>query len=276
MIFVFKAWDLFCKKLSEKGIKSICACDVTNKKASFTVLKHDVETDVSKAYRMAELEHKYGHCGSYYVQAYLLDDRKNIELLRKMQEMGHEISYHYDVMDFCKGDIDKAIEEFEVNKRKFEENGFVLKTLCQHGNPIVERVGYTSNRDFFRNSHVRELYPSLSDIMVNFKDKYSVDYTYYSDAGRKFKMIYDPINNDIVNSDDKNIVYENLEKLLCGIDGNTCSIISTHPHRWTDSALMYVIKTAIFKIVKFVAKLLVKIPFMKKLMSKYFYLAKKI
>ncbi len=276
MIFVFKAWDLFCKKLDAKGIKSVCACDVSAEKGSFTVLKHDVETDVSKAYRMAEIEHKYGHCGSYYVQAYLLDDRKNIELLKKMQEMGHEISYHYDVMDFCKGDIDKAIGEFEVNKRKFEENGFILKTLCQHGNPIVERVGYTSNRDFFRNSHVRELYPALSDIMVNFKDKYSVDYTYYSDAGRKFKMIYDPINNDIVNSDDKNVVYENLEKLLCAIDSNTCSIISTHPHRWTDSALMYVIKTSIFKVVKFVAKLMVKIPFMKKLMSRYFYLAKKI
>jgi len=58
--------------------------------------------------------------------------------------MGHEISYHYDVLDSSHGDMEKAIDEFENNKQRFEELGFALKTVCQHGNPVVERVGYTS------------------------------------------------------------------------------------------------------------------------------------
>ena len=276
MIFVYKKWDAFCKKLSQNGRVSIPASSVSADLASYVVLKHDVETDVSRAYKMAAIEHKYGHCGSYYVQAYLLDDAKNVEMLQKMQEMGHEVSYHYDVMDSCRGDIDAAIVEFEQNKEKFENNGFELKTLCQHGNPIVERVGYTSNRDFFRCERVRELYPALSDIMVNFKEQRNTDYVYYSDAGRKFKMIYDPLFNDVINSDDKNVIYKDLDAVLASFDAGGRYIISTHPHRWTDSALIYAVKTGIFKIIKFVAKILVKIPFMKKFMSRYYYLAKKI
>ena len=225
---------------------------------------------------MATIEHKYGHKGSYYVQAYLLSDSKNIVMLHEIQNMGHEVSYHYDVMDSCHGDMDAAIAEFENNKRKFEDNGFELKTLCQHGNPIVERVGYTSNRDFFRSERVRALYPDLSDIMVNFKELHKTDYVYYSDAGRQFKMIYDPLFNDIINSDDKNVIYTNLSAVLSSLSADGRYIISTHPHRWTRSAFTYTVKAFVFKVIKAIAKLLVKIPVMKKLMSRYYYLAKKI
>lgn len=275
MIFVYKKWEDFLKNLSEKGIHSVPAREVCTLE-EFLVLKHDVETDVERAYELAKLEQKYKHRGTYYVQAYLLDNAENIKLLRNMQEMGHEISYHYDVMDSCKGDINKAIAEFEVNKNKFEDNGFELVTLCQHGNPVVERIGYTSNRDFFRNERVKALYPKLSDIMVNFKEMYQTEYIYFSDAGRKFKMIYDPLYNDVVNSDDKNVSYNDLDEVLSEILKCDNVILSTHPHRWTNSAVLYVVKAAIFKVVKFSAKLLIKIPFIKRFMSKFYYIAKKI
>ena len=276
MIFVYSKWERFCKQLSEKGFKSIPAKEVRSETVKYVVLKHDVETDVSKAFKMAQIEQKYGHCGSYYVQAYLMNDEKNVEMLKKMQDMGHEISYHYDVMDSCKGDIDKAIAEFELNVEKFIQNGFELKTLCQHGNPIVERVGYTSNRDFFRSERVQGLYPEMADIMVDFKTKYQTEYLYFSDAGRHFQLIYDPINNDVVKSDEKNVLYKNTDELLDALSENGGNIISTHPHRWTKSAVKYVIKASLFKLIKSVAKILIKIPFMKKFMSRYYYLAKKI
>ncbi|MBO4572320.1 MAG: hypothetical protein J5762_00930 [Clostridia bacterium] len=276
MIFVYRKWNDFCKKLKERSILSIPAKEVTKDLDSYLVLKHDVETNVKKALKMAKIEHKYGHRGSYYVQAYLMNDDGNIEMLKEMQSMGHEISYHYDVMDSSKGDIEKAKLEFQKNKKIFEENGFNLSTVCQHGNPLIERVGYTSNRDFFRNESVRMLYPDLSDIMVNFKSDRETDYLYYSDAGRKFKLIYDPLFNDVVNSNDKNIPYNNLVNLGKVIDKEGRYIISTHPHRWCSSAIIYELKNIVFKIIKVIARLLYKIPFMKKFMGKYYYLAKKI
>ena len=274
MIFVYKYWDKFCKDLSERGIVSIPAKEVSENMTSFLVLKHDIENNVSKAYKLAQIESKYGHRGSYYAHAYLLEDHQNVTLLQKMKDMGHEISYHYDVMDSCRGSIEKATVEFENNKRKFESVGFALLTVCQHGNPIIEREGYTSNRDFFRNANVRSHYPNISDIMVNYKENYHVDYSYYSDAGRKFNLIYDPINNDVLPSDDKNIMYDDFDELLNKLSPK--AIISTHPHRWTGSELSYVIKERVFNTIKATAKVLVKIPICKKIMSKYYYLAKKI
>lgn len=276
MIFVYKKWAEFCSDLNKKGMLSIPACEVDSHLQNYIVLKHDVETDVPHAYRIAQIENRYGHRGSYYVQAYLLEDSHNVDLLKKMQHMGHEISYHYDVLDICKGNIDEAIIEFDKNLNTFKSNGFDIVTVCQHGNPIVEREGYHSNRDFFRNEKVRNLYPGISDIMVNFKDKVPTDYLYFSDAGRMFKLIYDPINNDIVNSDDKNIPYKDLDCLFNAIDSTKGNIISIHPHRWTESATVYVTKSFIFKVLKFVAKILIKIPVLNKIMSKYYYLAKKV
>ena len=276
MIFNYKKWDEFCKDLYEAGRISIPACEVNSSKHGYIVLKHDVETDVSRALELASIEHKYGHRGSYYVQAYLMNQARNIHILKQMQKMGHEISYHYDVMDSQKGDVDKAIVEFEDNRKLFEDNGFPIITVCQHGNPVVERVGYTSNRDFFRSDKVEKLYPDIADLMVNYKLKYHTDYIYYSDAGRRFSTIFDPINNDRVNSDDKNIKYEDLKEVFEAIQKDDNVILSTHPHRWCKSAIEYTIKNGIFRIVKSTAKALLHIPGMKKLMGKYYYLAKKI
>lgn len=253
---------------------SIPSRDVTGDLDTFLVLKHDIENSVFRAYQLAEIEHRYGHRGSFYVHAYLLDDPHNVEMLTKMQEMGHEISYHYDVMDSNHGDLDGAIAEFEANRKRFEELGFSVVTVCQHGNPVVERVGYTSNRDFFRSDKVQKLYPQIADIMVDYKNKYSADYTYFSDAGRKFKMIFDPINNDIADSDDKNIPYEDLDELLKALPPK--AIISTHPHRWTKSNVSYIVKEKAFQAIRGTAKFAMKVPGVKKIMSRYYYLAKRI
>lgn len=276
MIFTFKKWDEFCRQLNEFGKHSIPACNVEQSVNDYLVLKHDVETNVSKALKMAKIENKYGHKGSYYVQAYLINNRNNVEMLSEIQNMGHEVSYHYDVMDSNKGKIDKAILEFSRNVKLFTDNGFKIVTVCQHGNPMIERIGYHSNRDFFRNSKVQEMYPELSDIMVDFKTKAHTEYTYYSDAGRKLKMIFDPVNNDIIDSDAKNVSYDNFNQLIQNLceDGN--NIVSTHPHRWTNSTLQYILKTVMFDVIKKVARLLEKNSFLRKVMSRYYYLAKKI
>ena len=276
MIFTYNRWETFCRELYLKGVHSIPTKEIVSSQTNYVVLKHDVETDVKKAYRLATIEHKYGHRGSYYVQAYLMHNPANIRLLQEMQQMGHEISYHYDVMDSCKGDINKAIQEFADNKHLFGKNGFPIETVCQHGNPVVERIGYTSNRDFFRSEKVRELYPNIVDVMVNLKSDVPTDFTYFSDAGRVFNMIYDPLNNDIENSDDKNVSYQDLDELLTALDLNKGIIISTHPHRWCGSAFGYLAKTYMFKAIRASAKVIMKIPVAKKIMSRYYYLAKKV
>jgi len=277
-MFIYNQWESFCKKLDNAGINSITAASLIDKNCdeSFLVLKHDVETDPSKALKLAKIENRYNHKGSYYVQGYLLKNKKNIPILKEIQKLGHEVSYHHDVMDSNKGDLNGAKKEFEDYIKLFKDNEFVIKTVCQHGNPVVERNGYNSNRDFFRDLKIREYFEDISEIMVNFKDKTKTDYKYISDAGYGWKFIYDPENNDIIDSSSKDIALNDLEGVLKYIQNNESIILSTHPHRWNRSFLKAKAKNILFVSIKRIAKFLFKIPLFKKVMSRYYYLAKKI
>jgi hypothetical protein len=277
-MFIYNQWESFCKKLDNAGINSITAASLMDKKSDefFLVLKHDVETDPSKALKLAKIENRYNHKGSYYVQGYLLKNKKNISILKEIQKLGHEVSYHHDVMDSNKGDLNGAKKEFEDYIKLFKDNEFVIKTVCQHGNPIVERSGYNSNRDFFRDLGIKNYFKDITEIMVSFKEKTKTDYKYISDAGYGWKVIYDPENNDVIDSSSKDIALNDLEGVLKYIQSNENIILSTHPHRWNGSLFMAKAKSLLFGIIKRVAKMLFRIPLFKKVMSRYYYLAKKI
>ncbi len=279
MIFVVKNWKKICTNLADAGRVSVPLKERLEEKGSegFLTLKHDVETNVPKAHRLAKIETELGHRGSYYVQAYLLEKEENVKLLQEMQDMGHEITYHHDVMDSNKGNLEDALAEFEEKVKLFQDKGFSVISVCQHGNPVVERVGYTSNRDFFRSDSVQERFSYMADIMVDFPRKAQVTYDYYSDAGRKFKLIFDPINNDVVDSEDKNVAFDDGTQLTEQIikSGNS-AIISIHPHRWESNGFVAIGKEYLFKGIKKVVKLLIKIPIVKKIAGRYYYLAKKI
>ncbi|HHX24181.1 MAG TPA: hypothetical protein GX723_09295 [Thermoanaerobacterales bacterium] len=277
-MFLYGDWDNFCRKLSKRGLINLTASMLLNEKPNgqFVILKHDVETNPKKALYLALIENRYSLVGTYYVQAYLLNNSKNIAVLKRIQELGHEVSYHHDAMDSNKGDIQKAINEFQRNVEIFENNGFSVQTVCQHGNPVVERRGYTSNRDFFRDTNIAAKYKHITEIMVNFKPRLGKEYKYISDAGYGWKIIYDPENNDVVNSDDKNIALDTLDDVLGVMENGSSIILSTHPHRWNSNAIIAKTKKGVFKGIKAMAKMMLQIPFMKKLIERFYYLAKKI
>lgn len=275
-MFAYKYWEKFCKELNEQNIHSVTAESVlAENKKEFLILKHDVEDKPQKALSLAKMEAQYGHRGTYYVQGFLLNP-ENINILKEIQQLGHEVSYHHDVMDANGGDIQKALETFSQNKENFEKNGFEIKTVCQHGNPIANRVGYTSNRDFFRNEEVCAKYPDIAEIMVNFKSKTGVAHTYISDAGYGFKIIFDPETNDIDKSDHKDVKLKNLDSVADVIKKSSATIVSTHPHRWCESTKTARYKYIRFKTLKGIAKIAYKVPGVNKIMEKFYFLTKKI
>lgn len=278
-MFYYKNWDRFCKSLTKTGI-TLCTAEQSlklSKDERFVVLKHDVETFVPRAYRLAKIEHKYDICGSYYVQAYLLSDPENIRQLKEMQEWGHEISYHYDVLDAHAGDYQAAEESFKRFMKAFADNGFIFNTICQHGNPIKKRIGYTSNRDFFRNPKIRSHYPDLVDMVVDYsKHIGGRKYRYISDAGYQWNIITEPETNDL-HPEVKNVKiggFKNLLNLL--INSEYSYVVSTHPHRWMSVAWKTNLKIVIFRIIREFVMIIRHIPGMEWLLNKFYFLAKKI
>ena len=278
-MFYFKNWEKFCKAIAESGVQTCTAEESLKMPADvrYIVLKHDVETFVPNAYKLACIEHKYGIKGSYYVQAYLMSDKENIRLLKEMQSWGHEISYHYDVLDANAGDYEAAEKDFIKFSKVFADNGFTYGTICQHGNPVKKRVGYTSNRDFFRNQEIRSHYPNLVDMVVDYSQHIGGrKYRYICDASYRWNIITLPETND-KHPEVQNVKVGGFKNLLALVkDGEYSYVVSTHPHRWMSSAWKINMKIAIFRVVRETVMVARHIPGVEWLLNKFYFLAKKI
>lgn len=277
-MFYYSNWDKFCGFITDSGISTCTAEESLSMPADrrFIVLKHDVEGNVPRALKLAEIEHRHGINGSYYVQAYLIKEQANVEMLKKMRDMGHEISYHYDVLDTNSGDFDKAEQDFALWLERFHENGFSFRTICQHGNPIKKRIGYTSNRDFFRNPDIKAKYSRFVDMVVDYSRYIGQSYSYISDAGYMWKHITEPETNDL-NPDALTVPIGNFNKLTDFVNKSVGSIVlSTHPHRWEESKVKIYCKIGVFKCARATARILQKIPFAYSVLNRFYFLAKKI
>jgi hypothetical protein len=59
------------------------------------VLRHDIDRNFGNALRMAELEPELGIQSTYYFRVpYTFKP----DIIRKIQALGHEVSYHYEVL----------------------------------------------------------------------------------------------------------------------------------------------------------------------------------
>ena len=271
-MFVYTIWDEICENIS-KTSNTIVIKEILNQPLNkWVAIKHDVETNVKKALTLAKIEAKYNIKATYYVQAELLDT--NYKLLQEIASLGHEVTYHYDVLDANNGNFNKSIEEFTNNIEKFKKYGLEVKTVCPHGNPVMIRNGWNSNKDFFRDKKVVMLFPNILDMVTQLADKLDYRFTYISDAGYGWKQIANIEDNDIQNRGDASI--KDYKELLKIINTHERVILSAHPHRWEKNIFKYMLNVYLFKILRCLAGTISEVPILKKIISKYYYLAKKI
>lgn len=272
-MFIYSIWDEICQDISQ-NYNTITVDRILEQvsETKWIVVKHDVETNVQKALELAKIEAKYNIKATYFVQADLLE--QNSEILHQIQAFGHEVTYHYDVLDANGGDYKKATDEFIQNIKLFEKYGFSVNTVCPHGNPVMIRDGWNSNKDFFRNKRVKDSFSNILDMVVDLPNRVDYNYTYISDAGYGFKEIVNISDNDIKNTGDIDI--ENHKELLKLINLKNNVIISTHPHRWEKNSLIFMKNVYLFRVLRIIARTLSKIPILKNIISRYYYLAKKI
>ena len=279
MIFTYSVWENFCKSLVENGFHSVTAKSLLSdaihripQENRWVNLKHDVEANPAKSLRLAQIEAKYGHKATYYVQSYLMTE-ENKQLFLAIQDLGHEVTYHHDVVDGSKGYLDDAIVIFNENLEKFKKLGFVVETVCQHGNPMTD----FDNRDFFRNAEIQARFPQMADIMVNFKELLGQNYVYISDVGMLFKIVNNPYNLGDFNKDQYTVLGD-LDNVMDEINDHQelNYIISSHPHRYYQSAIVAWLKKMMFSTVRGVANVLFKIPGLKKLLFRFNFISKKL
>jgi hypothetical protein len=205
---------------------------VENPKAKVVVLRHDVDKLPANSLKFALMQEQMGIAGSYYFR--IIKKSFNKEIINKIFLLGHEIGYHYETMDTCKGNVDTAYLEFTKNLNIFREL-VKIDTICMHGSPISK----------FDNRAIWEKY-NYKELKIMAEPYFDVDFNkvfYLTDTGRRF-------DGDRVSIRDKprQLIktkwpsFHSIDEIFLSIKKGTFpdSILMTfHPQRWTNNIVFW-------------------------------------
>lgn len=107
------------------------------------ILRHDVDARPEHSLRFAEIQAERGIVGTYYFRT--VPQSCDEGVIRRIAELGHEVGYHYETMDHCRGDVDKAYGEFCRNLERFRQLA-PIETISMHGSPLSRY----DNRDIWK------------------------------------------------------------------------------------------------------------------------------
>jgi hypothetical protein len=236
---------------------------VTNHTNKCIALRHDVDALPRNALQFAKIQYNTGIVGTYYFR--ILPQSFNEKVIKEVAELGHEIGYHYETMDTCLGNIDKAYTEFCRNLEMFRKLVPIV-TVCMHGSPVSK----FDNREIWRKYDYRKL-----NIIT--EPYFDIDFSetlYLTDTGRKWngrnlsirdkglgitnkelgeedfkEWMVKPISGSLINMSPKSIDFQNKYKFRSTAEIFRAAqkgelpakiMMTIHPQRWTDKPLPWV------------------------------------
>ena len=182
--------------------------EVNKTTKKFCVLRHDIEFSIDRAYELAKIENELGVTSTYTVQVrnntYNALSEKNIELVKKIKDLGHHIGLHQNPPLMDLEDLGKYIMT-DIN-------------ILQHYYGFeIDRFAFHRPKKEYLKSYV------LLENKINCYDKLFFHYfdekpnklnvLYLSDSNHKWKFGY-PLDYD----------FSKIDKLQ----------LLTHPYSWTE------------------------------------------
>lgn len=222
--FTFKKYRKLCATIVESEYTPLRIRDYLSKKGENPVIiRHDVDRMPKNALTMAEMEQEYGICSTYYFRI----NREVFipEIIKKIAGFGHEIGYHYEVLDKTHGNLNKAIEIFGQELKELRKISKV-ETICMHGNPLTP----WSNKDLWKEFDFKEF-------GVIGEPYLSIDYNellYLSDTGRTWNGKYS-VKDAIIGNSSK---FKTTEDVIWAFRNKEISkaCLLVHPNRWNDNS----------------------------------------
>ena len=176
---------------------------------------------------MAQLEFSLGVRSSYYFRV-----NRNVykeELIKGIFRLGHEVGYHYETMDTCRGRIEEAIKEFRTNLNKIRELVSV-STICRHGSPRSK----WDNGDLWKTYDYRSL-GILGEPYID------VDFSkvlYLTDTGRRWDgakvSVRDKVAGSGLHRQYRFVKTPDIARALADGRFPDQAMLTVHPQRWRD------------------------------------------
>jgi hypothetical protein len=216
------------------------------------VLRHDVDLLPLNSFRIAQIEKRFGISGSYYFR--IVKDSYNPEVIRQIAEMGHEIGYHYETMDTCKGNVDKAYDEFCRNLEIFRKL-YPVKTICMHGSP---RSAF-DNRDIWEKYDYRQ----LGIIGEPYLDLDFDKFFYLTDTGRCWNGFKFSVRDKMPQQENwikEGFVFKYTNDIIKAAQQDRLPhqiMITIHPQRWTNNPLQWTKELTLQKVKNLVKRFVI-------------------
>lgn len=231
--FTLNKYTQLCESISNSSYAPMTVesyIKQNGKKNKVIILRHDVDSRPANALRIAEIEKEFKLKSTYYFR--VIDEVFQKDLIEKIQALGHEIGYHYEVLDKSKGNFENAIKLFETELQAFRKISDI-KTICMHGN---SRTPWNS-RDIWKRYDFTE-FDILGEAYL------SIDFSrmaYISDSARTWDHKYKV--KDIVEGSKGSLLpqiasTDEIIDLIRKDEFNQLYIL-THPDEWTDNLVTW-------------------------------------
>lgn len=251
MDFTLKTYRQLLQSLKTKGYSFITFdtyCD-GKRPDKFIILRHDVDLRAGHSLATAQLEHNLGIRASYFFR--VVPQSNQPDKILAIAALGHEIGYHYEDLSLFKGDKAASITHFEAQLAHFRQF-YPVRTICMHGSPTSRY----DNRDLWTSYNYRD-YGIIGEpyFDVNFEEVF-----YLTDTGRCWNgdkySLRDKVKSSFTQS------YHSTPDIIHAANSSTLPnkiMITTHPQRWTDNFLEWLLEWGMQGLKNRVKGLLVKI-----------------
>jgi len=175
---------------------------------------------------MARIEAEHGAALTYNFRT--IDKTFEPTLFESVEDLGHEVGYHYEDVDTADGDLDAAAASFATNLQQFREHVDV-DTVSMHGNPLTAH----DNRDLWDAVDFDD-YDLLGEVYL------SVDFSdvvYFSDTNRTWYDEKTIAKDWPVGPSEKPVQVRTTPELRRLVEQGTLPrlYLLVHSDRWTES-----------------------------------------
>lgn len=141
------------------------------------ILRHDIDLDLEKAYKMALIENKYNIKATYFILLrspfYNIFDKFNSDLIKGILALGHQIGLHFDEAYYGSRDADSVIKNVD-SEVQLLESCFDTKTFA---------VSFHRPSQLLLQSDIK-----LKNNLINTYDKsFTKEFKYISDSRHTWK-----------------------------------------------------------------------------------------
>lgn len=144
--FTLAAFDEFCQRISTVPVFTLTGYLTLTAPLSppYVIWRVDVDYRETHAVQLAQIAAAHHLHGSFYFRC--KETVFPLDTIRQIAKLGHEVGYHFETLDLCRGDFAAAADLFVRHIETLRQAGFEIRTVAAHGGPPVA-ANYQRNLD---------------------------------------------------------------------------------------------------------------------------------